>query len=87
MKRTIVVIGGGLAGLAAATELAGRIAELAPLSNAGSKLGLDLLQPDGVAADPDGRYAEAFDRAWGSADLVEGRTAFAERRTPQFRGE
>ena len=73
--------------LAAATELAGQIAELAPLSNAGSKLGLDLLQPDGVAADPDGRYAEAFDRAWGSADLVEGRTAFAERRTPQFRGE
>ena len=36
---------------------------------------------------PSAANAEAFDRAWGSADLVGGRTAFAERRTPQFRGE
>ena len=71
----------------AAEHLAGRIAELAPLSNSGSKLGLDLLQPDGTMADPHGAYAAAFDRAWASADLVEGRAAFADRRSPRFRGE
>lgn len=72
---------------AAAEELAGQIAQLAPLAITGSKIGLDLLAPDGVASDPDGRYVEAFDRAWASGDLVEGRAAFAERRPAVFRGE
>jgi enoyl-CoA hydratase len=61
---------------------------------AGSKLGLDLLAaaPDdvatagGEAAEPHS-YRQAFERAWGSGDLVEGRAAFTERRPPVFRGE
>jgi enoyl-CoA hydratase len=66
----------------AALALADRVASLAPLSVAGSKLGLGLLAhgPD-VAA-----YEEAFRRAWQSEDLAEGRAAFAERRTPRFQG-
>ncbi len=73
--------------LAAARLLAGQIAELAPLSLAGSKLGCDLLESDGGVLDPDGRYLAAFERAWASDDLVEGRRAFADRRPPVFRGE
>lgn len=72
-----------------AHELAGEIAELAPLTLAGSKLGLDLLE-DGPplsateeAGDP---YLLAFEAAWASDDLVEGRHAFRERRAPDFRG-
>jgi hypothetical protein len=30
---------------------------------------------------------EAFTRVWGSADLVEGRQARADKRAPVFRGE
>jgi enoyl-CoA hydratase len=59
------------------------MATLAPLSQAGAKLGLDLLEKP-VADHP--RYREAFLAAWASEDLAEGRAAFAERRTPTFRG-
>ncbi len=59
------------------------MATLAPMSQAGAKLGLDLLEEPG-ADDP--RYREAFLAAWASEDLAEGRAAFAERRTPIFRG-
>jgi enoyl-CoA hydratase len=76
----------GTAVLAEAEDLAGRIARLAPLSLAGSKLGLDLLERPGAEADPQGAYRRAFERAWSSGDLVEGRRAFAEQRAPQFRG-
>lgn len=87
--------GPGAAVLAEASALAGRIAALAPLALAGSKLGLDLLEgrPDDVASaggvtTVDVRsYRDAFERAWASSDLVEGRAAFAERRPPEFRGE
>jgi enoyl-CoA hydratase len=67
---------------AAARALAERVATLAPLSIEGSKLGLDTLahRPDTAA------YEEAFRRAWQSEDLAEGRAAFAEKRTPEFRG-
>lgn len=77
-----------------ALELARSIAALAPLSLAGSKLGLDLIEGEldhtralggapGEGADP---YRAAFEAAWSSEDLVEGRRAFTERRAPDFRG-
>ncbi len=72
-----------------AHRLAGSIAELAPLSLAGSKLGFDLLLADPAAQGSPGgsdAYRKAFERAWASADLVEGRHAFRERRNPEFRG-
>lgn len=76
----------GAAVQAAADELATEITALAPLALAGSKLGLDLLQRPGDEGDPDGTYRAAFEAAWASDDLVEGRTAFGERRSPNFRG-
>lgn len=78
--------GPGAAVLGAADELAGQIAALAPLSLAGTKLGLDLLERESVAVDPDGAYLAAFHAAWASDDLVEGRRAFGERRSPEFEG-
>jgi enoyl-CoA hydratase len=68
--------------LDAATELATGVTQLAPLAISGSKLGFDLLprRLDEAA------YREAFERAWASDDLVEGRAAFAERRSPRFSG-
>ncbi|MEZ5373124.1 MAG: enoyl-CoA hydratase-related protein [Microthrixaceae bacterium] len=69
--------------LSVAMDWAADMARLAPLSQAGAKLGLDLLE-EPVADDP--RYRAAFDAAWASEDLAEGRAAFAERRSPVFRG-
>ncbi len=74
----------GVRSLAAGTELAASIARLAPLTLAGSKLGFNLLERGD--ADQAGTYRAAFEAAWGSDDLVEGRLAFTERRSPEFRG-
>ncbi len=74
----------GVRSLAAADELAASIAKLAPMSLAGSKLGLDLLERGD--ADAEGAYRAAFEAAWASDDLVEGRQAFTDRRPPAFRG-
>ena len=60
------------------------IATKAPLTIAGHKLMLNALD---AALPVDPAVAAAFDRAWASADLVEGKAAFAERRSPVFRGE
>lgn len=67
--------------LAAATELAASAVGLAPLSQAGTKIGFDCDGPLEVA-----RYDAAFARAWASEDLREGRAAFNERRPPKFTG-
>ncbi len=76
----------GIRSLEAADELAQKIAKLAPLALAGSKLGLNLLEQAPETADPDGEYVAAFTRAWTSADLVEGQQAFRDRRPPDFKG-
>jgi enoyl-CoA hydratase len=68
--------------LDAALAWADRIADLAPLTIAGHKLALNRLEPP--ADDADVRLA--FQRAWSSDDLVEGRAAFAEKRAPRFNG-
>jgi len=73
-----------LGDLSAALAWADEIAALAPLTVAGHKLALERLTP---RLPPDPEVTEAFRRAWASADLAEGRVAFAERRPPRFRGE
>jgi enoyl-CoA hydratase len=70
--------------LADALEWADEIATLAPLTIQGHKLMLNKLEAD-LGRDPE--VADAFTRAWGSADLREGLAAFRERRSPTFRGE
>ncbi len=69
-----------------AQRLAEHIVGLAPLALAGSKVGLDLLERPGHETDPERVYRSAFEAAWGSDDLVEGRRAFADRRSPVFKG-
>lgn len=76
----------GASVLDVAERLAGDIARLAPLALAGSKLGLDLLERGSTSSDSDGAYRRAFEAAWASDDLVEGRRAFREGRRPEFRG-
>lgn len=65
--------------LPAALAWATEIAALAPLSTAGHKLALERLD-DAPAV------RAAHDAAWASADAVEGRRAFLERRPALFRG-
>ena len=68
-----------LGDLDVALAWAEEIALLAPLTIAGHKLALERAADDPLVA-------EAFARAWSSADLVEGRAAFHERRPPKFEG-
>ena len=70
----------GRGGLDAALELARSAVPLAPLSQAGSKVGLS------SPVVPDRAYEEAFALAWSSHDLAEGQRAFGERRSPVFEG-
>ena len=66
--------------LDAALDLARSAVPLAPLSQAGSKMGMN------SSPAPDEAYSAAFSRAWASSDLAEGQRAFGERRTPRFEG-
>ena len=70
-------------GLADAQALAARAADLAPLSQSGSKIGFDAHHDNHAEV---ARYEAAFARAWASDDLAEGRRAFAERREPGLPG-
>jgi enoyl-CoA hydratase len=69
--------------LADAQAWAHEIAARAPLTIAAHKLALNRLEADLA----DEEVAAAVNRAWASDDLKEGRAAFAEKRTPDFRGE
>lgn len=70
--------------LDAATELAAEAAKLAPMTQAGSKLGFDAHGGNHAEV---ARYEAAFAQAWSSDDLSEGRSAFRERRAPEFQGQ
>lgn len=73
-----------LGDLHTALAWAGEIARLAPLSIAGHKLALEVVAGD---VEPDARIDAARAAAWGSADAHEGRRAFLEKRSPDFRGQ
>jgi enoyl-CoA hydratase/carnithine racemase len=64
-----------------ALSWASRLAALAPLTIAAHKLGLE-----GVGPDASERFEAARSAAWASADAEEGRTAFLEKRRPDFTG-
>jgi len=72
-----------LGSLAHARSLARQAAALAPLTQSGSKVGLDAHHDDSAEM---ARYQAAFAAAWASDDLAEGRRAFGERRSPVFEG-
>lgn len=78
-----------IGGFEDAMNWARQIAELAPLSVNGLKLGLNLTESLSVEkkTGAPSAYTEAFDRAWGSRDLQEGIAAFRERRNARFQGE
>ena len=72
-----------LGALDEAVAWAHELADLAPLTLATHKLGLESAAPD-VAPIPE--FEDARANAWGSADAEEGRRAFLEKRRPDFTG-
>jgi len=69
--------------LGAAVELAHELAGFAPLSLQHIKV---VINDDDARHLPSERHDELQLRAWQSEDMVEARTARAEKRTPRFRG-
>ena len=65
---------------------AGNIAENAPLTIAAAKAAIEALTGDPATADWEAVETSAA-RCFDSADFTEGRTAFLEKRTPQFTGK
>ena len=70
-------------GLDDALSWAAEIAELAPLTIAAHKAGLEV---SGRESPPDADFEAAREAAWASADAEEGRTAFLGKRPPTFTG-
>jgi enoyl-CoA hydratase len=66
-----------------AVAWAHELSRLAPLTIAGHKVGLEHATPEPVA---DAAFEAARSAAWSSADAEEGRTAFLEKRRPDFTG-
>ena len=72
-----------LGGLEDAVDWAHELARLAPLTNAGHKLGLERAGND---APVDEHFEAARSLAWASRDAEEGRTAFLDKRPARFTG-
>jgi enoyl-CoA hydratase len=86
IARAILHVTGGvhrLGELADALVWADELAELAPLTIAAHKLGLERAAPV-PGFDP--VFEQAREAAWASADAEEGRTAFLDKRRPRFEG-
>jgi len=66
-----------------AVEWARELSRLAPLTIAGHKVGLEHAAPEPPV---DAAFEAARSAAWASADAEEGRTAFLEKRRPDFTG-
>lgn len=72
-----------IGGLDDAVSWAQELAQLAPLTIAGHKLGLERATAE---PDADELFEAARSRAWASVDAEEGRTAFLEKRRADFTG-